>query len=89
MSYLCEHPDNPMTSQKMLNVEDKSCFFAKSIFIHHGVKHPTKRIPYDWIFPMDFDLAKHPEGKVVLNGHTTRRLWDKNYDRATLEFTEV
>jgi hypothetical protein len=36
---------------------------------------------------MDFDLAKHPEGKVILNGHTTRHLWDENYDRATLEFT--
>jgi len=89
MSYLCEHSNNPMTCQHWLNVEDKSCLFYKSIAIRHGVKHPTKRIPYDWIFPMDFDLAKHPEGKVVLNGHTTRRLWDKNYDRATLEFTEV
>ena len=84
MSYLCEHSDNPMTSQHWLNVEDKSCLFYKSIAIRHGVKSPTKRIPYDWIFPMNFDLAKHPTGKVVLNGHTTRHLWDKNYSNTAL-----
>ena len=78
MKYLCEHSSNPMERQKMLNVEDKSCLMWKHIAINHGVKHATKRIPYDWIFPMDFDLAKHPEGKVVLNGYTTQHLW-KDY----------
>jgi len=78
MKQLCEHSSNPIEHQKMLNVEDKSCLMWKHIAINHGVKHATKRIPYNWIFPMDFDLAKHPEGKVVLNGYTTQHLW-KDY----------
>jgi len=49
---------NPMTEQKFLNVEDKTCFFYKHIAISHGVKKPTKRIPYEWIFPTDFSLRK-------------------------------
>lgn len=81
MQHLCEHPDNPMYAQKMLNIEDKSCLFWKRIAIAHGIKSPTKRIPYHWIFPMDFDLAKHPEGKVVLNGHTTKHLWQDYEDK--------
>lgn len=56
MQILCEHPLNPMKEQKMLNVEDKTCFFYKHIAINHGVKRPTKRIPYNWIFPSDFSL---------------------------------
>lgn len=87
MQYLCEHSDNPMTAQKMLNVEDKSCLFYKHIAITHGVKSPTKNIPYNWIFPDDFNLAKHPKNAVILNGETTRHLWDNNYDKGTLEFT--
>lgn len=87
MSHLTEHPDNPMTCQHWLNVEDKGCFLFKHIAITHGVKHATKRIPYDWIFPNDFDLAKHPTGKVILNGNTTGHLWNKNYNRAELDFT--
>lgn len=87
MRYLCAHADNPMTSQKMLNVEDKTCFSFKHIAITHGTKRPTKRIPYNWIFPNEFNLAKHPEGRVIMNGHTTRHLWDNNYDKSTLEFT--
>lgn len=59
MKYLVEHPDNPMTSQKYLNVEDKTCFFWKHIAITQGAKRPTKKIPYNWIFPSDFSLAKH------------------------------
>ena len=47
---------NPMVEQKFLNVEDKTCFFYKHIAINHGVKSPTKRIPYEWIFPSDFSL---------------------------------
>ena len=52
---------NPMIQQKFLNVEDKTCFFYKHIAISHGVKSPTKRIPYEWIFPSDFSL----EGKYL------------------------
>ena len=47
---------NPMREQKLLNVEDKTCFFYKHIAISHGIKKPTKRIPYTWIFPSDFSL---------------------------------
>ena len=45
-----------LVEQKFLNVEDKTCFFYKHIAINHGVKSPTKRIPYEWIFPSDFSL---------------------------------
>ena len=58
MKLLCDDPRNPMTEQKMLNVEDKTCFFYKHIAISHGVKKPTKRIPYTWIFPKEFSLKK-------------------------------
>lgn len=58
MEFLVNHPDNPMTSQRMLNVEDKTCFFYKHIAISHGIKSPTKRIPYSWIFPETFSLKK-------------------------------
>jgi len=58
MNTLVNHPKNPMTSQKYLNVEDKTCFFYKHIAITHGVKSPTKRIPYTWIFPNKFSLKK-------------------------------
>ena len=58
MKLLCEDARNSMTSQKMLNVEDKTCFFYKHIAISHGIKNPTKRIPYTWIFPEDFSLKK-------------------------------
>ena len=68
MQTLCEDGRSPVTEQHMLNHEDKTCFFYKHIAITHGVKKPTKRIPYNWIFPNDFNLANHPEGKVILNG---------------------
>lgn len=68
MRLLCEDNRNVMTCQKMLNVEDKTCFFAKHIAINHGIKKPTKRIPYTWIFPREFELAVHPTGKIKLNG---------------------
>ena len=58
MHLLRDDPRNPMTSQKMLNIEDKTCFFYKHIAISHGVKSPTKRIPYNWIFPETFSLRK-------------------------------
>lgn len=58
MRTLCNHPLNPMREQKMLNIEDKTCFAYKHIAISHGVKSPTKRIPYTWIFPSDFSLKK-------------------------------
>lgn len=65
MHALCNHPLNPMKSQKMINVEDKTCLFYKHIAINHGVKSPTKRIPYTWIFPSSFDLAKRSDGVKV------------------------
>ena len=58
MEKLVNDPRNPMTSQKWLNIEDKTCFFYKHIAITHGVKSPTKRIPYTWIFPETFSLKK-------------------------------
>jgi hypothetical protein len=58
MNLLANDIRNPMTVQKMLNVEDKTCFFYKHIAISHGVKSPTKRIPYTWIFPQEFSLKK-------------------------------
>lgn len=65
MHVLANDPRNPMTAQKLLNIEDKTCLFYKHIAINHGVKSPTKRIPYNWIFPNSFDLAKHPDGRRV------------------------
>jgi hypothetical protein len=59
MDILVNDPRNPMTSQKYLNVEDKTCFFWKHIGIHHGAKKPTKNIPYTWIFSDDFNLSNH------------------------------
>ena len=58
MHMLRDDPRNPMREQKMLNIEDKTCFFYKHIAISHGVKSPTKRIPYTWIFPETFSLRK-------------------------------
>lgn len=58
MATLANHPKNPMREQKWLNVEDKTCFFWKHIAINHGVKRPTNKIPYTWIFPSEFNLAK-------------------------------
>lgn len=57
MDHLVNHPNNPMTAQKYLNVEDKTCFFWKHIAISHGEKRPTKNIPYTWIFPSTFSLS--------------------------------
>lgn len=59
MDLLVNHPSNPMTSQKYLNVEDKTCFFWKHIAISHGEKRPTKNIPYTWIFDSKFNLSNH------------------------------
>jgi alpha-N-acetylglucosamine transferase len=56
MHQLRDDVRNPMREQKMLNIEDKTCFFYKHIAISHGVKSPTKRIPYNWIFPETFSL---------------------------------
>jgi hypothetical protein len=61
MATLVNHPSNPMTSQKYLNVEDKTCFFWKHIAISHGEKRPTKNIPYTWIFDSKFNLSNHPD----------------------------
>lgn len=57
METLVNDPRNPMTSQKWLNIEDKTCFFWKHIAISHGEKKPTKNIPYTWIFPDRFSLG--------------------------------
>lgn len=61
MATLVNHPSNPMTSQKYLNVEDKTCFFWKHIAISHGEKRPTKNIPYTWIFDSKFNLSNHSD----------------------------
>ena len=65
MNLLCNDARNPMKEQKWVNVEDKTCLFYKHIAINHGVKSPTKRIPYQWIFPETFDLAKRKDGKKI------------------------
>jgi len=79
MTVLAEHPSNPIEEQMWLNLEDKTCFFYKHIAVSQGIKSPTKRIPYSWIFDPSFDLAKHPENKINLNGKTTMNLWSKDY----------
>jgi hypothetical protein len=56
MQQLVEDPRNPMVRQKLLNIEDKTCFFYKHMAISQGAKRPTKRIPRDWIFPKEFKL---------------------------------
>jgi hypothetical protein len=56
MDYLALHPDNPMHTQKYLNIEDKACFFYKHIAIRHGVKQTTKQVPYNWIYPDNWSL---------------------------------
>jgi len=61
MATLVNHSSNPMTSQKYLNVEDKTCFFWKHIAISHGEKRPTKNIPYTWIFDSKFNLSNRPD----------------------------
>ena len=61
MDILVNDARNPMTSQKYLNVEDKTCFFFKAISIRHGAKKPTKQIPYTWIFSDTFNLSNRPE----------------------------
>lgn len=61
MEVLVNDPRNPMTSQKWLNVEDKTCFFWKHIAISHGEKKPTKNIPYTWIFPDRFSLGDNKQ----------------------------
>jgi hypothetical protein len=65
MTILANDHRNPIREQMWLNLEDKTCFQYKHIAISHGVKSPTKRIPYNWIFANDFDLAKRSDGKKV------------------------
>jgi hypothetical protein len=65
MDLLVNHRLNPMTSQKYLNIEDKTCFFWKHIAISHGEKKPTKNIPYTWIFPDNFSLAKQNQEQFL------------------------
>jgi hypothetical protein len=54
---LAKHPNNPMQRQYNINIEDKACMFCKHLFISHGIKGTTKQIPYDWVYPTDFDLT--------------------------------
>lgn len=56
MNYLRDHPSNPIKKQKLLNLEDKLCFFWKHMAIRQGVKHTTKQIPYNWVYPDDWSL---------------------------------
>lgn len=55
---LARHPDNPMERQYNINIEDKACMWCKHLFISHGVKSTTKKIPYEWIYPRWFNLKK-------------------------------
>jgi hypothetical protein len=50
------HPDNPMKRQYNINIEDKACMWCKHLFIRHGIKGTTKKIPYEWIYPKSFSL---------------------------------
>ena len=52
------HPDNPMKRQYNINIEDKACMWCKHLFIRHGIKGTTKKIPYDWVYPKTFSLKK-------------------------------
>ncbi len=55
---LASHKDNPMERQYNINIEDKACMWCKHLFIRHGVKSTTKKIPYEWIYPRNFSLKK-------------------------------
>ena len=55
---LAAHKDNPMQRQYNINIEDKACMWCKHLFIKHGVKSTTKKIPYEWIYPRSFSLKK-------------------------------
>ena len=55
---LAAHKDNPMQRQYNINIEDKACMWCKHLFIKHGVKSTTKKIPYEWIYPRNFSLKK-------------------------------
>ena len=55
---LAEHPDNPMERQHNINIEDKACMWCKHLFIRHGLKNTTKKIPYEWVYPSSFSLKK-------------------------------
>jgi len=55
---LAKHQDNPMKRQYNINIEDKACMWCKHLFIRHGVKSTTKKIPYEWIYPRTFSLKK-------------------------------
>ena len=55
---LAEHKDNPMERHYNINIEDKACMWCKHLFIRHGIKQTTKKIPYNWIYPNSFSLKK-------------------------------
>ena len=44
--------------QYNINIEDKACMWCKHLFIRHGIKGTTKKIPYDWVYPKTFSLKK-------------------------------
>ena len=54
--YLANHPKNPMKRHYNINIEDKACMWCKHLYIRHGIKGTTKQIPYEWIYPSDFNL---------------------------------
>jgi hypothetical protein len=65
MDYLAAHPDNPIMVQKYLNLEDKLCFFYKHIAITSGVKHTTKQIPYEWVYPREWSLKTNQYDRLT------------------------
>jgi hypothetical protein len=68
MLYLNEHQDNPIEKHAWLNIEDKLCFFYKHIAISNGIKHTTKQIPYDWVYPNEWSLKTNKYDRLTING---------------------
>lgn len=56
-NYLAEHPKNPMQRHYNINIEDKACMWCKHLYIKHNIKGTTKQIPYEWVYPKEFDLT--------------------------------
>ncbi len=56
LSFLQNHPDNPVQRQNLINHEDKCCFFAKHLMMHAGIQKPTMNIPYGAMFPTNWSI---------------------------------
>lgn len=47
----------PMKYHYNINIEDKACMFCKHVYIRNGVKSTTKVIPYNWVYPDNYNLS--------------------------------